>query len=204
MSKIVVTARIPEPGLDILRGAGEVWAWSEDEQIPIDLRNEQLATADAAVTLLTDRVDDSFLDAGPNLKIVANVAVGYNNIDVAACERRGVIVSNTPAVLTDATADLAMSLLLMVTRRLAEGDRLIRSQQPWQWGMFMMLGAGIQGRQLGIVGMGAIGQALAIRAKAFGMNIVSRRFEYQAVRPARPSSGFIVCVSSRVEGSSVG
>lgn len=172
MSKIVVTGRIPEPGLEILRQAGEVWAWSDDEQIPIDVRNEQLATADVAVTLLTDRVDDSFLDAAPNLKIVANVAVGYNNIDVLACERRGVIVTNTPGVLTEATADLTMALLLMVTRRLGEGDRLIRSQQPWQWGMFMMLGAGIQGRQLGIVGMGAIGQALAARAKAFGMNIV--------------------------------
>ena len=172
MSKIVVTGRIPEPGLEILRQAGEVWAWSDDEQIPIDVRNEQLATADVAVTLLTDRVDDSFLDAAPNLRIVANVAVGFNNIDVPACERRGVIVTNTPGVLTEATADLTMALLLMVTRRLGEGDRLIRSQQPWQWGMFMMLGAGIQGRQLGIVGMGAIGQALAARAKAFGMNIV--------------------------------
>lgn len=172
MSKIVVTGRIPEAGLEILRQAGEVWAWSDDEQIPIDVRDEQLATADVAVTLLTDRVDDTFLDAAPNLKIVANVAVGYNNIDVAACQRRGVVVTNTPGVLTEATADLTMALLLMVTRRLGEGDRLIRSQQPWQWGMFMMLGAGIQGRQLGIVGMGAIGQALAARAKAFGMNIV--------------------------------
>ena len=172
MSRIVVTGRIPEAGLEILRQAGEVWAWNDDEQIPIDVRNEQLATADVAVTLLTDRVDDTFLDAAPNLKIVANVAVGYNNIDVAACQRRGVVVTNTPGVLTEATADLAMALLLMVTRRLGEGDRLIRSQQPWQWGMFMMLGAGLQGRRLGIVGMGAIGQALATRAKAFGMDIV--------------------------------
>jgi glyoxylate reductase len=172
MSRIVVTGRIPDAGLEILRQAGDVWAWDDDEQIPIDVRNQQLATADVAVTLLTDRVDDTFLDAAPNLKIVANVAVGYNNIDVAACQRRGVVVTNTPGVLTEATADLAMALLLMVTRRLGEGDRLIRSQQPWQWGMFMMLGAGLQGRRLGIVGMGAIGQALATRAKAFGMEIV--------------------------------
>lgn len=172
MSRIVVTGRIPEPGLELLRDAGEVWAWDGDDPIPANLRDEQLATADAAVTLLTDRVDEAFLDAAPQLRIVANVAVGYNNVDVAACERRGVIVTNTPGVLTDATADLAMALVLMVTRRLGEGERLIRSEQPWQWGMFMMLGAGLQGRRLGIIGMGGIGEALADRARAFGMSIV--------------------------------
>ncbi len=171
MSRIVVTGRIPEPGLELLRDAGDVWAWDADDPIPTDVRNEQLASADAAVTLLTDRVDDAFLDAAPRLQVVANVAVGYNNIDVAACERRGVVVTNTPGVLTDATADLAMALILMVTRRLGEGERLIRSHEPWKWGMFMMLGSGLQHRRLGIVGMGAIGEALADRARAFGMEI---------------------------------
>jgi glyoxylate reductase len=169
--KIVVTGRIPEPGLDRLRAIGEVWAWSDDQPISIDVRDRELATADAAVTLLTDRVDDAFLDAAPNLRVVANVAVGFNNIDVDACRRRGVIVTNTPGVLTDATADLAMALILMVTRRLGEGERLIRSGTPWQWGMFMMLGTGLQGRRLGIIGMGGIGVALARRARAFGMSI---------------------------------
>lgn len=169
---IVVTGKIPDAGLELLRTAGDVWAWDDSEQIPADVRNDQLATADVAVTLLTDRVDEEFLDAAPNLKMLANVAVGYNNIDVAACERRGVIVTNTPGVLTDATADLAMALILMSTRRLGEGDRLIRSGTPWQWGMFMMLGVGLQGRQLGIIGMGGIGEALAQRAQAFGMTVV--------------------------------
>jgi glyoxylate reductase len=105
------------------------------------------------------------------LQAVCNVAVGYNNIDVAACRERGVIATNTPGVLTDATADIAMALILMSTRRLAEGERLIRSREPWQWGMFMMLGSGIQGARLGVVGMGQIGAALARRAKAFGMTI---------------------------------
>jgi glyoxylate reductase len=172
--RIVVTGRIPDAGLKILRAidGAEVWAWDDDAVIPTDIRNEQLATADIAVTLLTDRVDAAFLDAAPNLKMVANVAVGYNNIDVAACAARGVVVSNTPGVLTDATADLAMGLLLMITRRLGEGERLIRSEEPWQWGMFMMLGTGLQGRTLGIVGMGGIGVAMARRARAFGMRII--------------------------------
>lgn len=172
MSRIVVTGRIPDAGLEILRSAGEVWAWDGDDPIPTDVRDEQIATADAVVTLLTDRVDDAFLDAAPNARIVANVAVGYNNIDASACAARDVVVTNTPDVLTDATADLAMALTLMVTRRLGEGERLIRSQEPWKWGMFMMLGSGLQGRRLGIIGMGAIGEAFARRAKAFGMSVV--------------------------------
>lgn len=172
MSRIVVTGRIPEAGLDIVRDAGEVWAWTHDDPIPADVRDAQLATADAAVTLLTDRVDQAFLDAAPNLRVVANVAVGYNNIDVAACHARGVVVTNTPGVLTDATADLAMALILMVTRRLGEGERLIRSGAAWKWSMFMMLGSGLRGRRLGIIGMGAIGEALASRARSFGMDVV--------------------------------
>ena len=169
--RIVVCGRIPTPAIDTLHTAGEVWAWDRDEVIPTDVRDWELATADAAVTLLTDRVDTAFLDAAPHLRIVANVAVGYNNIDVAACHKRGVVVTNTPGVLTDATADLAMALILMTTRRLGEGERLIRSGSAWQWGMFMMLGTGVQQRRLGIIGMGGIGTALARRAQAFGMTI---------------------------------
>lgn len=172
VQRVVVTGRIPDAGLQILRDAADVWAWDGDDPIPDDVRDRQLATADAAVTLLTDRVDESFLAAAPNLRMVANVAVGYNNIDVPACRAHNVEVSNTPDVLTDATADLAMGLVLMCTRRLGEGERLIRSGEPWKWGMFMMLGSGLQGRQLGIVGMGAIGEALAGRARAFGMSVV--------------------------------
>lgn len=171
-AKIVVTGRIPDSGLDILHAAGNVWAWTDDEKIPVDVRDEQLADAEVAVTLLTDTVDEAFLAAAPNLKLVANVAVGYNNVDVAACTTRGVTVTNTPGVLTDATADLAMSLVLMATRRLGEGERLIRSGASWKWGMFMMLGSGLQGRRLGIIGMGGIGEALADRACSFGMEIV--------------------------------
>jgi lactate dehydrogenase-like 2-hydroxyacid dehydrogenase len=132
-----------------------------------------IAGADAVVTLLHDRVDDSFLDAaGARLRIVANVAVGYDNVDLAACERRAVIVTNTPDVLTEATADLAMALILMSTRRLGEAERLIRRGDPWAWSMSFLLGSGIQDKTLGIVGLGKIGQATAHRARAFGMNVI--------------------------------
>ena len=180
-ARVAVFGRIPASGLEVLHQVAEVWSWDDDEHIPDDVRNRELATAHAAVTLLTNKVDDAFLDAAPSLKIVANVAVGFNNIDVAACARRGVVVTNTPGVLADATADLAMALILMVTRRMAEGERLIRSGEPWAWGMFMMLGTGIQGRQLGIIGMGGIGEALAARARAFGMRVV-----YHNRRPVAP------------------
>ena len=132
-----------------------------------------IAGADAVVALLHDRVDGAFFAAaGPQLKVVANVAVGYDNIDVPAATDHGVLITNTPGVLTDATADIAIALMLMVTRRLAEGERLIRAREDWRWNMFMMLGTGIQGKALGIVGLGAIGQAVARRARAFGMEIV--------------------------------
>ena len=182
MSRVVVTGRIPTQAVSSLRATHDVWAW--DEATPISRYElvQQVGGADALVTLLTERVDAELLDAaGPQLKVVANVAVGYNNIDVPACRERGIIVTNTPGVLTEATADIAMALILMSTRRLAEGERVIREQQPWQWGMFFMLGTSIQGRRLGIVGMGQIGAALARRAKAFGMTIAySNRSEITA------------------------
>jgi glyoxylate reductase len=172
LPRIIVAGRIPDAGLDVLRPHGNVWGWKHDDPIEIDELYERIRGANAVLTLLTTKVDRSFLDAaGSQLKVVSNVAVGYNNIDVAECRQRGVIATNTPGVLTDATADIAMALILMVTRRLGEGERIVRSKQPWQWGMFMLLGTGLQGRRLGIVGMGAIGQALARRATAFGMTV---------------------------------
>ncbi len=176
MAKVVVTGKIPAGGLERLKAAHDVVAWDSETAISRDELLTMVAGADAIVSLLTEKIDDELLDAaGPQLKSVSNVAVGYNNIDVPACEKRGVLVTNTPGVLTDATADIAMSLILMATRRLGEGERVIRGQQPWQWGMFYMLGMGLQGRQLGIVGMGQIGIATARRAKAFGMTIAYTR-----------------------------
>ena len=181
--KIAVTGRIPDAGFELLHEAGDVVAWDSLEIPTVEEVHSMVRGAQAALTLLTTKVDDAFLDAaGPQLKVVANVAVGYNNIDVAACARRGVVCTNTPGVLTEATADIAMALVLMATRRLGEGERVIRSRAPWQWGMFYMLGSGIQGRRLGIVGMGDIGKALARRARAFGMTIA-----YSNRTPVSPS-----------------
>lgn len=173
MSRIVVTGRIPEAAIEKLRAEHEVDAWQGPESISREELLRRVAGADGIVSLLTERVDAELLDAaGPQLKVVANVAVGYDNIDVPACAARGVVATNTPGVLTDATADIALSLILMATRRLGEGERLIRSGQAWKWGMFFLLGSSLQGKTLGIVGMGGIGQATARRAKAFGMDIV--------------------------------
>lgn len=173
MSRVVVTGRIPEAAIEKLRAEHEVDAWDGPESISREELLRRVAGADGIVSLLTERVDAELLDAaGPQLKVVANVAVGYDNIDVPACTERGVIATNTPGVLTDATADIAFGLILMATRRLGEGERLIRSGEAWKWGMFFLLGSSLQGKTLGVVGMGGIGQATARRAKAFGMEIV--------------------------------
>ncbi|MBN9130533.1 MAG: D-glycerate dehydrogenase [Paenarthrobacter ureafaciens] len=173
MSRVVVTGRIPETALENLRAKHDVIAWESEGSISREELHRRVAGADAIVSLLTERVDAELLDAaGPQLKVVSNVAVGYDNIDVPACAERGIIATNTPGVLTEATADIAFGLILMATRRLGEGERLIRAGQPWKWGMFFLLGSSLQGKTLGIVGMGGIGIATARRAKAFGMEIV--------------------------------
>ncbi|WJZ66374.1 MULTISPECIES: 2-hydroxyacid dehydrogenase [Kocuria] len=173
MSRVVVTGRVPDAAIEKLRAAHEVEMWPDPEPIGREELLRRVAGADAVVSLLTERIDAELLDAaGPQLKVVANVAVGYDNIDVPACTERGVVATNTPGVLTDATADIAFGLILMATRRLGEGERLIRSGQDWKWGMFFLLGSSLQGKTLGVVGMGGIGQATARRARAFGMEIV--------------------------------
>ena len=172
-ARIVVTRRIPEPALEVLRQAGETWVSPHDRPLETAELYGAVAGADAVVALLHDRIDDGLLEAaGEQLAVVANVAVGYDNVDVAACTRRGVRVTNTPGVLTEATADLAIALVLMATRRLGESERLIRGGTPWSWHMFFQLGTGVQGKTFGVVGLGQIGRATARRARAFGMKVV--------------------------------
>lgn len=146
-----------------------------DEELPPS-RGELLARAagcDGLVTMLTDRVDAELLDAaGPQLRVVANYAVGLDNVDLAECKRRGIVVSNTPDVLTDATAEMTIALMLALTRRVAEGDRFLRGRQGWLWAPTFMLGRGLAGLTLGIVGYGRIGQAVARLAEAHGMHVL--------------------------------
>jgi glyoxylate reductase len=126
----------------------------------------------ALLSMVTDTVDRAVIEAGRDLRVIANVAVGYNNVDVAAARERGIVVTNTPDVLTDATADLTLALILAVTRRLGEGERMVRRGAWTGWAFDQLLGMQLRGRQLGIVGWGRIGQAVAERAGAFGMSVV--------------------------------
>ena len=204
MAKVVVTGKIPAGGLARLKAEHDVLAWESDQAISRTELLQMVVGADAIVSLLTEKIDAELLAAaGPQLKSVSNVAVGYNNIDVPACEEAGVLVTNTPGVLTEATADIAMALILMSTRRLGEGERVIRAQDPWQWGMFYMLGMGLQGRQLGIVGMGQIGIATARRAKAFGMNIAYTRRSPLEVDVANDLDAKFMSMDELIESSDV-
>ena len=170
--RVVVTRPIPAAALELLAEHAELWVSPEDRPLGVAELHEAVRGADAVVTLLHDRVDDAFLDAaGAALRVVANVAVGVDNVDVEACRARGVIATNTPGVLTDATADLALALILMVTRRLGEGERLLRRGERWSWSMTFHLGGGLGGKTLGVVGLGQIGTATARRCRALGMEV---------------------------------
>ncbi|WP_414940933.1 2-hydroxyacid dehydrogenase [Amycolatopsis sp. cmx-11-51] len=172
-STTAVTRWIPDEALKVLAEAGEVKLSRADRPLTPEELREFVKGASAVVGMLHDRIDGVVADAaGPGLKVVANVAVGYDNIDVPALAERGITVTNTPGVLTDATADLAFGLILAVTRRLGEGERVIRSRTPWSFHLGFLLGSGLQDKTLGIVGLGQIGQAVARRALGFGMRIV--------------------------------
>src|SRR5204863_3182566 len=132
---------------------------------------QRVAGKDALVCLMSDDIDRSVIDAGSALKIVANVAVGYNNIDVAYARSRGIAVTNTPDVLTESVADFTWAMILAITRRLSEGERLVRRGEWKGWALDLLLGSELRGKQLGIVGVGRIGRAVAARAPAFGMTV---------------------------------
>jgi glyoxylate reductase len=170
---VLVTRRLADEVIETLKARCDLTVHRE----PRPMTREELlaAVAGKAGILMTilDRVDDELLDAaGPGLRVVSNYGVGYDHIDVPACTARGVTVTNTPGVLTEATADIAWALILAASRRIAEGDRLVRSRRPWGWSPDFMLGREVHGKTLGIVGMGRIGRAVASRATAFGMRIL--------------------------------
>jgi lactate dehydrogenase-like 2-hydroxyacid dehydrogenase len=171
--KIVVTRALPESALAALGELGDVWVNPNDRPLARSDLRRVVAGAAALVTMPSDTVDEAVLDAaGKGLRIVANYAVGYDNIDLEACRARGIAVANTPDTLVETTADLAFGLILAAPRRIAEGDRHIRAGRPWEWRWDFMLGRDVSGATLGIVGLGAIGRAVARRAQGFSMRII--------------------------------
>jgi glyoxylate reductase len=176
--KAFVARRLPDEGLQLVREACDMDLWEDELPPPRDELLRRVAGVDGVLTLLTDKVDDEFLDAaGPQLKVVSNYAVGFDNIDVAACARRGIPVGNTPGVLTETTADLAFALLMAAARRLPEADRYVRAGSWKTWGPMLLMGPDVHGATIGIVGFGRIGQAVARRAQGFGMQILYHDLE---------------------------
>jgi len=170
---VLVTRRLPQEALDRIAARCDMTLYDGEGAMPRDQLLAQVAGKAGAITLLTDRVDEEFLQAaGPRLKVVANYAVGFDNIDVQACTRHGVLACNTPEVLTETTADTAFALMMAAARRVAEGDRFLRSGAAWIWGPLMMLGQDVHHATVGIVGFGRIGQALARRAHGFSMRVL--------------------------------
>ena len=175
---VLVTRRLPAAVIQKLKASADVDLYTGETAIaPVDLR-ARIADKDALVCLLTDAITADVMDAAPRLKVIANVAVGYNNIDVAHARAKGIVVTNTPDVLTEAVADFAWAMILAITRRISEGERVVRSGQWKGWALDFMLGSELRGKQLGLVGVGRIGRAVAARAPAFGMRVA-----YAARRP---------------------
>jgi glyoxylate reductase len=169
--KVLLTTKIPSSAFATLEAACDV-DYNNSNSFPRQELLERVQGKQGLICVLTDTVNAEVLDVGRDLKVVANIAVGYNNIDIIAAHERGVVVTNTPDVLTEATADMAWALIMDITRRVSEGDRLIRRGGWKGWTLDFMLGTELRGKQLGIIGYGRIGRAVAARAVVFGMRVV--------------------------------
>jgi glyoxylate reductase len=169
---VLITRKLPSAVISRIEAVCDVDLYTGRDAIPREELLARVKGKDALVCLLTDPIDEAVLDAaGPQLRIVADVAVGYNNIDVPACRARGIVVTHTPDVLTNACADFTWALILAVTRRLGEGERVVRAKNWGGWSLDYMLGMELRGKQLGLVGLGRIGSAVAAKAPAFGMTV---------------------------------
>ncbi len=168
---VLVTRRLPSSVISKLSASAGVDVYAGETAIQPEELRTRIADKEALLCLLTDRIDRRVLDAAPRLKIVANIAVGYNNIDVAYARSRGLVVTNTPDVLTETVADFTWAMILAITRRISEGERLVRSGQWKGWALDLMLGSDLRHKQLGLVGAGRIARAVASRAPAFGMRV---------------------------------
>jgi glyoxylate reductase len=171
MPSILITRKLPSSVIAKLSAVADVDVYTGDAAIPAEELRARVAGKDALVSLLTDAVDRTVIEAAPTLKAIANVAVGYNNIDVPYARSRGIVVTNTPDVLTESVADFTWAMILAITRRLSEGERLVRRGGWKGWALDLLLGMELRGKQLGLVGLGRIGRAVAARAGAFGMRV---------------------------------
>jgi len=171
--KVYVTREIPERGLKIIKKRFDAEVWPEYAPPPKEVIIQKVRDVDALASLLSDKIDAEVFDAAPKLKIVAQIAVGFDNIDVKEATKRGIYVTNTPGVLTETTADFAWTLLMAVARRVVEADKYVRTGQ-WKvgWHPSMLSGRDVYGATIGIVGAGRIGSAVAKRAKGFNMKIL--------------------------------
>jgi glyoxylate reductase len=193
--RIIVTRSIASTAIDRLREQGEVWVWPEDRPIPPPVLEQWAEQATAVVSMLTDRLDSVFFHQQSQLQIVANMAVGYDNIDIEAATRARVVVTNTPDVLTEATADLTWALILAVMRGVVSANRALLTGGWTGWHPEGFLGTDVYGKTLGIVGFGRIGQAVARRAAGFGVRVIlmqrSSSGEAQAPYPRLPREQFL-------------
>jgi glyoxylate reductase len=193
--RVLLTRKIPSSLITRLSDRCDVDLYDGEGDLPRGELQRRVADKDALITVLTDTVDAEIMDAGPALKVIANIAVGYDNIDVPAARQRGIIVTNTPDVLTEAVAELTWALILGIVRRVCEGDRLIRANGWKSWGLDFMLGTELRGKQLGIIGGGRIGRAVAAKAPAFGMTAA---FAARRGKPAGAMSLDEILVTSDV------
>ncbi|MFJ9501700.1 2-hydroxyacid dehydrogenase [Brevibacillus centrosporus] len=170
--KVLVTRQVANEAVSLLETAADVEVWKQDEPIPRELLLEKIESSDGILAMLTERIDEELLARAQRLRVVANMAVGYDNIDLAACKKRDIWVTNTPDVLTEATADLAFALMMATGRRLMEANRFLLNGEWKSWSPSLLAGQNVYGATLGIIGMGRIGEAVARRAKGFGMRIL--------------------------------
>ena len=171
--KVFVTRIIPDKGLDLVKESCDADVWEGELPPPREDILKRVQDVDGLLSLLTDKVDSEVMDAaGPQLKVISNYAVGFDNIDVAAATARGIPIGNTPDVLTDATADFSFALMMSAGRRVLEGDRYVRDGKWKTWGPMLLLGSEIKGATLGLIGFGRIGKAMARRASGFDMRVI--------------------------------
>lgn len=170
--KVFVTRKIPEEGLKMVRDFCEAVVWEEDLPPPREVILREIKDAEGILSLLTDKIDAQVMDTAPQLKVISNYAVGYDNINIPAATQRGIVVGNTPEVLTETVADLTMALLLGVARRIPEGVKYVLTGQWKTWGPTLLLGQDLHHATLGLVGLGRIGAAVARRARGFAMRIL--------------------------------